>query len=458
MIDADLSTYKNKRVLLLQGPIGPFFRRLAGDLKRAGAADVVKIDFNGGDWLFSPKGSIQFRGRMAEWADFLDRVLSERQIDTVLLFGDCRPVHRIAHRVADKRGVTIGVFEEGYIRPNYVTLELFGVNGHSTIPRIPEAYLEAPKVEEVESVSVGNSLWFAVMWCMMYYEASILLRPFYRHYTHHRPLNFNESWPWLRSVWRKQLYKLQEKGIQEELVEKFSGNYFLVPLQVHNDAQLLVHSSFTSVQAFIFEVLTSFAKHAPQDTLLVIKQHPLDRGYRNYSDYVATLAAQYHLGNRVRYIHDQHLPTLLEHARGVVVVNSTVGLSALHHGTPTKVCGEAIYDLKGLTFQGRLHAFWKHAAELVVDAELYIRFRSYLVSHTQLNGNFYRRLTVANSEAGLVWPSVNQAVAAQVAVEAAVVRDLYLRSPSSPIPATSSAPAPASEDVPLHDVYVEQHS
>ena len=203
-------------------------------------------------------------------------------------------------------------------------------------------------------------------------------------------------------------------------------------------------------------MLTSFAKHAPQDTLLVIKQHPLDRGYRNYSDYVATLAAQYHLGNRVRYIHDQHLPTLLEHARGVVVVNSTVGLSALHHGTPTKVCGEAIYDLKGLTFQGRLHAFWKHAAELVVDAELYIRFRSYLVSHTQLNGNFYRRLTVANSEAGLVWPSVNQAVAAQVAVEAAVVRDLYLRSPSSPIPATSSAPA--SEDVPLHDVYVEQHS
>ena len=444
MIDADLSTYENKRVLLLQGPIGPFFRRLARDLKRAGA-EVVKIDFNGGDWLFSPKGSIQFRGSLAEWPGFLDRVLTERKIDTVLLFGDCRPVHRVAHRVAHNRGLTIGVFEEGYIRPDYVTLELFGVNGHSTIPRNPDAFLNKPKLEVVESVSVGNSLWFAVMWSMMYYEASILLRPFYRHYTHHRPLDFSESWPWLRSVWRKQLYKFQEKGIQEELVEKLSGQYFLVPLQVHNDAQLLVHSNFASVQAFILEVVTSFAKHAPCDTHLVIKQHPLDRGYHNHSVFVAKLAAKHHLGNRVRYIHDQHLPTLLEHARGVVVVNSTVGLSALHHGTPTKVCGDAIYDMKGLTFQGRLHAFWKQAAELTVNAELYTRFRCYLIAHTQLNGNFYRRLDVANSEAGLVWPKVNAAVAAQVAAEASALLDAYL-STKPPAPSVQQLMAQLAEE------------
>lgn len=42
------------------------------------------------------------------------------------------------------------------------------------------------------------------------------------------------------------------------------------------------------------------------------------------------------------YIHDQHLPALLEHARGAMMINSTVGLSAIHHNTPLKVCGTAI--------------------------------------------------------------------------------------------------------------------
>jgi capsular polysaccharide export protein len=119
---------------------------------------------------------------------------------------------------------------------------------------------------------------------------------------------------------------------------------------------------------------------------------------------IGLLSRTYGVQNRVRYIHDQHLPTLLEHARGVVVVNSTVGLSALHHGTPVKICGTAIYDIEGLTFQGTLDDFWDHACELTVDHELFKRFRSYVIKHTQLNGSYYRRLKIADSRAGLVWP------------------------------------------------------
>ena len=40
-----------RRVLLLQGPIGPFFRRLARFLEQHGT-DVFKINFNAGDALF----------------------------------------------------------------------------------------------------------------------------------------------------------------------------------------------------------------------------------------------------------------------------------------------------------------------------------------------------------------------------------------------------------------------
>ena len=405
MIVNGLAGFKGRRVLLLQGPLGPFFRRLARDLTAAGA-EVSKIDFNGGDWLFSQVGAIAFRGTRAAWPVFFEQVLDERQIDMVLLFGDCRPLHSAAHDIAVARGIDLGVFEEGYVRPDYITLERFGVNGHSRISRSPVFYLNTPKTDVAATVDVGNTFWYAAMWEMLYYQASVLLRPWFRHYQHHRPLSMGESLPWLRGTWRKHVFARKEKGVQATLSSTLSKQYFLVALQVHNDAQLHVHSGFGSVPNFIETVVSSFARLGPFGTHLVIKQHPLDRGYHDHSQLVDALARSLGVVNRVRYIHDQHLPTLLEHARGVVLINSTVGLSALSHGTPLKVCGTAIYDMQGLTFQGPLDDFWQHASDLTVNPELYLRFRNYMIEQTQLNGSFYRRLDIDGSAAGLVWAVV----------------------------------------------------
>lgn len=44
------SGFASKRVLLLQGPVGPFFWNLAKDLRSVGAT-VFKFNFNAGDWL-----------------------------------------------------------------------------------------------------------------------------------------------------------------------------------------------------------------------------------------------------------------------------------------------------------------------------------------------------------------------------------------------------------------------
>src|SRR2546423_12568053 len=61
MSDARRDTLRAKKVLLLQGPVGPFFRRLAKLLRAAGAADH-KGNFNGGDCLFFPANPPASRG------------------------------------------------------------------------------------------------------------------------------------------------------------------------------------------------------------------------------------------------------------------------------------------------------------------------------------------------------------------------------------------------------------
>jgi capsular polysaccharide export protein len=84
-------------------------------------------------------------------------------------------------------------------------------------------------------------------------------------------------------------------------------------------------------------------------------------------------------------------------------VNSTVGLSALHHGAPTITCGNAMYDIAGLTYQNGLDQFWQAAPNAKPNNALYLRFKDHLVAKTQLNGSFYKPLKLLGSYSGLIW-------------------------------------------------------
>jgi capsule polysaccharide modification protein KpsS len=134
-------------------------------------------------------------------------------------------------------------------------------------------------------------------------------------------------------------------------------------------------------------VLVSFARHADPSHHLVFKHHPMGRGQRDYRRLFGSLSEDYGLTGRVHDLHDVHLPTLLRHSRGVVTINSTVGLSALYHDKPLRVMGRAMYDLLGLTFQGPLAQFWVEQNQ--IDKVLWRRYHAFLVRQTQLNGAFF---------------------------------------------------------------------
>ena len=406
MISDGLNEFKGKRVLMLQGPVGPFFARFATDLTLVSAV-VFKVNFNGGDWLFSKSASFarvfNFTDELAAWPSYFSDLLARLDIDTVFLFGDCRPMHVAAMAVIRQRGLHVGVFEEGYIRPDYITLERDGVNNNSSLPSNPAFYLTQPKRQLPSSEPLGSTYGQATKWGGLYFAAASLMRFRFRHYQHHRRLGFGDFPFWMHSYWRKFFYHWSERHVLPKLVADNSGNFFLVSLQTRGDAQMSVHSNFESVDQFIEEAMASFAQHAPTGSLLAIKHHPLDRGYSDYTRLVQRLTREYQLEGRCHYIHDQHLPTLLRHARGVVVVNSTVGLSAVGEGVPVKVCGESIYDIQGLTFQGPLDNFWKNAHLAVPNAALYQAFKTYLISHTQHQGSFYKRLPGVFYQSGVMW-------------------------------------------------------
>src|SRR5690606_3468889 len=94
-----------RHALLLQGPMGPFFARFAAELRSRGAR-VTKVNFNAGDALFyRADDAIDYRGRMEDWPGFFRELVRRDGIDAVYLFGDCRPIHQPAVRVARELGI-----------------------------------------------------------------------------------------------------------------------------------------------------------------------------------------------------------------------------------------------------------------------------------------------------------------------------------------------------------------
>ncbi|WP_373376751.1 capsule biosynthesis protein [Cupriavidus nantongensis] len=376
----------HRRVLLLQGPNGPFFARLR-DLLTAKGCQVTKVNFNGGDDAFYRRGDIvRFVQPMVLWESVLRSLVAERRIDAIVVFGTSRRQHRIGARVADALGIAFWAFEEGYVRPDYITLECGGVNADS--PLAPLAIPEIPKVTvPAKPRKFRHSFRKMALYSFWYFAAGMTGARRYPHYQHHKPFALHELGQWIRAAYRKQVYRWQERPLREQLLANDHPHFFLAPLQVYNDSQIRVHSPWRRIEDFIEWTAHSFAEHAPADSVLVFKHHPMDRGHTDYAAIIEACAARFGASGRIVYIHDAHLPSLLHRCMGLVTVNSTTGLQALFHRVPVIALGRCFYAKPGLTYQGSLDAFWNDPG--AVDMRVYSRFRNYLVRVSQINSSFY---------------------------------------------------------------------
>lgn len=377
----------HQHVLLLQGKMGNSFHRFANYLKSKHIT-VSKINFNAGDaFFYHHDNAHDYTGTVEEFSDWIGGFIKQHNIDAVVCFGDCRPHHLQAGRFCDDNGVSFFVFEEGYLRPDYITFEEHGINGFSRLDA--KKIHSLPKAKDAP-IYTYNRFYRLCLAAIVYYIVTRAYRQKYPHYYHYRGMSaWQEAGAWLKAPHRKLRHYWCDKNLQNKLIEKHDKNYFVVSLQVHNDSQITHHSDYDDVTEFIEEVISSFATNASSQVQLVFKHHPLDRGHRDYRELINALATEYGVTNRVYYGCDMHLPTLIKHSIGMVTVNSTTGLQSIYHKKPTKLMGRAIYNIDKLTDQQPLDSFWQNPQK--PDNDFYLRFREYLIEENQLNGSFYGR-------------------------------------------------------------------
>jgi len=384
-----------KSFLFLQGPSTPFFRQLADRLAEDGHA-IHRINFCAGDALYwGRRKALGFRGDVASLPAFLGDIYRSHGITDQILFGDRRPVHRPAVELGKARGVRTHVFEGGYFRPWWITLERDGVNAHSLLPRDPHWHRErgARLAEPPVAVRFASPFREHAFDYAVYHLAGLANALWFSRYQRHLPFSvmvelagFARRFSRLRLIRRRELRRAEEIAWSRR-------PYFLLPLQTNADSQIVHHSSFADMGEVIEHVLESFARHAPADTRIVIKNHPLDEGLMDYPAIIRECARRYDLADRAEYLEDGNMPLLVEKAQGMVTVNSTAGIQALELGTPTLTLSDPVYNLPGLTSQSGIDAFWRERAR--PERDLFNHFRRCVMHATQINGGFYSGAGIA---------------------------------------------------------------
>lgn len=383
-----------RRFLFLQGPHGPFFRDLALALKRDGHG-AMRVGFSRADQReWADAGGYQpYTGEMAAFPVWLAELIEQRGVTDIALYGDTRPAHAAALRLAGEAGVETHVFEEGYLRPYWITYERGGSNGFSRLMDFSAEDMAAAARMADLSQEEAPPIWGAA-WRHAYHgfrhHADVLFRNGdYPDHAPHRPTSLSRE----LALYLRRLLVLPllvpERRLRERRLLKSGISYHLVLLQLAIDASMRAHSDFRSVADFIDVCLEAFAEGAPRDHHIVFKAHPFEDGRERLETHAKRKAAALGLADRVIFLQGGKLGALLDRARSAVTINSTAGQQALWRGLPLSVNGAAVYDKPEFAGDQDLASFF--AAPRAPDPALYREYRQFLLMTSQLRGGFYSR-------------------------------------------------------------------
>ena len=395
MIPKDKRPYFRKKIfiegncLFLIGPIGTFFARLSNYLEKNNVR-TYKISFPLYEYGFPKSILIKFHQDIYLFKNFLKKILIDKEIKHIFMYGNVLIPHREALSLVEELKkedihVNTHIFELGYLRPNFVTLENKGINYSSSFIKSKEFYLkqDSYKVLPIPKKHARfriRKIWKTLSFINHSFKNYKIVNK--EHKLQPKPIYI---WFQIKGFFLKYFFKFSEYKLKKKcLGEK---NFFIVILQVSTDSQLTEGSVIKDNKKFIYNVIKDFAK-ANVDSNLVFKHHPRDRGYTNYFNLIKNFSKEFAVYEKVFYIHDFYLSKLFQnpYCKGTVLINSTVGYQSLYHSVPLKSLGIAPYNIEGLADQRDLTSFFKNPS--TVDRLLFNKFYKYILENSQINGNF----------------------------------------------------------------------
>jgi len=283
-------------------------------------------------------------GSDAEWerrcnviGAYMTHYIEAERPDCFVIWNGEDHVGRIICKLARTNGVKVLFLENGYF-PQTLQLDTEGVNSSSSICNLSYKSLVESTSNRIEVTPIPCAAFedipalkpAALLKCALKRKTSA---NYYAQYPEQR----GSSW-----LSRQKLERARRRIPFDtvNLPEKF----LFVPLQVHDDTQVLLNCKhFNTVEKFFDHVYAAARQALGPDYPIVVKEHPEDLGRYSYE----ALRRKY---SDVIWLKKYSIDSLLERASLVALINSSVGLQALQRGRATVVYGESFYSKPEVSF------------------------------------------------------------------------------------------------------------
>ena len=285
----------------------------------------------------------------------------------------------------------VHVFEEGYLRPYWVSYERGGSNGNSvlmnlTIPEMRRTLADA-ELDIPEAPAHWGDMRQHIFYGALYHWFVMFLNINYRNFRPHRNITVvRELGLYLRRIALMPAISISRK-VSTWRIKTGGFPYHLALLQLEHDASFQQHGPFDSMTDFLKMLIEGFAAGAPKHHHLVLKSHPLEDGRVPLRRVIMQIARDQGVSDRVHYVRGGKLAGLLDDARSAVTVNSTAAQQALWRGLPLKAFGTAVYLKPEFVSTQSLDDFFQTPTR--PDSRAYRDYRHYLLETSQVTGSFY---------------------------------------------------------------------
>ena len=382
-----------KSFLFLQGPPGPFFARLGRELVGRGHK-VLRVNLTGGDSHDWQGPSLDYSGWPEGFGEYIAAIAAEAEITDLVLWRPASSMHAIAlHLLADR--VRCHVFDEPLYGTDCVALYQVDTSGRPLLKRTKDAITLASAANEgiptivtpkkAAPVDRGSARFDRFVWGC----ATHLSRKAYPGWV---PDDGLEEPTRLGLALDRMLNESnieRESRLAVQTVVTCGWPFYTLFLPASDDLAAWRTSPFSSYEALANYVCASFAKHAPDTTLLLV----IDGGgldWREKKQAVAHVAGRNGVGWRVVWGGSIEAERLVSKTAGTIVVRGRPGAAAINALRPTIVLGDAPYDMDGLTYANTLHMFWKDRT--LPEEVLAGAFRNAYENGVQISGSFHGAL------------------------------------------------------------------
>jgi capsule polysaccharide modification protein KpsS len=284
-------------------------------------------------------------GSLIEWHDrvntvarYVNRFLEEQQPELFVVWNGQDHIGQVISILCRRSGIPVVYLENGYFA-NTLQADLGGVNASATLASLDFDAVLAQAQGRGDTAVVDKT------------APSLNLRPLTRTQlaaialAHRTNLSYYGHYPEQRGFSRIKSWKIKRRraAIANDQA-KLPAQFAFIPLQVHDDTQVLLNSRLVhSVEEFFETVHAAIRRTCGPDYPIIVKEHPEDLGRYDYSQ----LRQKY---PDVLWLRKFDVELLLDRATMVFVINSSVGLQAVRRKTPTVVLGESFYSKPEIAF------------------------------------------------------------------------------------------------------------